>query len=99
VFGQPYTALSSIEVKETVMTLEEDIKYIKLKLLTQTDPVLVLNLQDKGHELRSFLQVRVKGALVRSHFATLKDMDAPSAFFKPWAIDIAMQTDDLPSYP
>ena len=80
-FCQRYTALSSIEVKETVMTLEEDIKYIKLKLLTQTDPGLVLNLQDKGHELRSFLQERVKGALIRTRFASLKDMDAPSAFF------------------
>jgi hypothetical protein len=67
---QPYTALSRTEVKETIRTLEQDMKFIELKLLTQNDPGLVMNLQDKRNE-------RVKGALIRSRFATLKDMDAP----------------------
>ena len=64
--------------KETIRALEQDIKPIELKLLTQNDPGLVMNLQDKRHELRLFLHERVKGALIRSRFATLKDMDAPS---------------------
>lgn len=80
-FCQQYTALSQTEVKETIKALEQDIKSIELKLLTQNDPGLVMNLQDKRHELRSFLHERVKGALIRSRFASLKDMDAPSAFF------------------
>uniref|UniRef100_A0A8K9XWG7 Reverse transcriptase domain-containing protein n=1 Tax=Oncorhynchus mykiss TaxID=8022 RepID=A0A8K9XWG7_ONCMY len=81
VFYQQYTALSQIEVKETIKALEQDIKSIELKLLTQNDPGLVMNLQDKRHELRWFLHERVKGALIRSRFASLKDMDAPSPFF------------------
>ena len=71
-FCQQYTALSSIEVKETIRALEQDIKSIELKLLTQNDPGLVMNLQDKRHELMSFLHESVKGALIRSYFATLK---------------------------
>ena len=73
-----YTALSRIEVKETIRALEQDITSIELRLLTPNDPGLVINLQDKRHELRSFLHERVKGALIRSRFASLKDMDAPS---------------------
>ena len=63
VFCQQYTALSRIEVKETTWALEQDIKSTELKLLTQNDPGLVMNLQDKRHELRLFLHERVKGAL------------------------------------
>ena len=80
-FCQQYTALSQIEVKETFKALEQDIKSIELKLLTQNDPELVMNLQDQRHELRWFPHERVKGALIRSRFASLKDMDAPSPFF------------------
>ncbi|KAK3506559.1 hypothetical protein QTP70_009443 [Hemibagrus guttatus] len=38
-------------------------------------------LLQKKKELGSYLDERVKGALVRSRFTTLEDMDAPSAFF------------------
>jgi hypothetical protein len=89
VFCQQYTALSQIEVKETIKVLEQDIKSIKLKLLTQNDTGLVMNLQDKRHELGLFLLERVKGALIRSRFASLEDMDAPSALKKPRTVDIA----------
>lgn len=46
-FCQQYTALSSIEVKEIIRALEQDIKSIELKLLTQNDPGLVMKLQNK----------------------------------------------------
>lgn len=38
-------------------------------------------LQEKSLELRTSMQKRVKGALVRSHFLNIRDMDAPSSFF------------------
>lgn len=38
-------------------------------------------LREKRLELSSFLQERVKGALVRSRFLQLKDIDAPTSFF------------------
>ncbi|KAJ3605708.1 hypothetical protein NHX12_027752 [Muraenolepis orangiensis] len=38
-------------------------------------------LQKKRLELSSFLQERVKGALVRCHFLEIKEMDAPTPFF------------------
>ncbi|KAJ3603243.1 hypothetical protein NHX12_030985, partial [Muraenolepis orangiensis] len=38
-------------------------------------------LQKKKLELSSFLQERVKGALVRCRFLEIKEMDAPTPFF------------------
>lgn len=67
-------------MKETVRALEQDTNFIELKLLAQNDPCLDRTLQDKRRELRLFLHEKVKGALVRSRFATLRDMDAPSPF-------------------
>ncbi|KAI3355596.1 hypothetical protein L3Q82_018422 [Scortum barcoo] len=46
-----------------------------------SDPTVSHLLQEKRLELSSFLQERVKGALVRSRFLQLKDMDAPISFF------------------
>lgn len=38
-------------------------------------------LNKKKEELGYLLQEKVKGALIRSIFCSIKDMDAPSAFF------------------
>ncbi len=43
-----------------------------------------VNLQewsDKNSKLSSILNVKVKGALVRSRFLSVKDMDGPTSFF------------------
>ncbi len=43
-----------------------------------------VNLQewsDKKSKLSSILNVKVKGALVRSRFLSVKDMDGPTSFF------------------
>jgi len=36
---------------------------------------------EKTNMLSSILNERVKGALVRSRFSTVRDMDAPTSFF------------------
>ena len=97
---QQYTALSSIEARETTRALEQDIKSIELKLLTQNDPGLVMNLQDKRHELRSFLHERVKGVLINVSLCYPQDRDAASTFLLTTrTVVIATQTDSLPSSP
>lgn len=49
------------------------------------DDIDATNLQDlwteKKNQLSSFLNEKVKGALVRSRFVTIRDMDGPSSYF------------------
>lgn len=39
------------------------------------------SLKQKRQELGKFLQKKVKGALERSRFTSIKEMDAPTSFF------------------
>ena len=79
VFCQQYTSLSTTNIKAAVQELEANIRNIEEGLLRNSDPTTGHLLQEKRLELSSFLQERVKGALVRSRFLQLKDMDAPSS--------------------
>ena len=79
-FCQQYTAFSTARVKAAVQQLENDIKDLERGLGTDDrsgDTVL----GRKRQELGTFLQERVKGALVRSRFLSIRDMDAPTSFF------------------
>ncbi|KAK3549663.1 hypothetical protein QTP86_006554 [Hemibagrus guttatus] len=61
-----------------------DVGKVEIKLLCQQHTANSSpkgTLHQKKKELGSYLDERVKGALVRSRFTTLEDMDAPSAFF------------------
>ena len=81
VFCQQYTSHSTAKVKAAVQDLEVTIKNIEEGLQRDSDPTMGNLLREKKLELSSFLQERVKGALVRARFLQLKDMDAPTSFF------------------
>lgn len=80
-FCQQYTSHSSLVLKKTLEWLEKEIMDIEKKM-NDTDAG---NLQDlwieKKNQLSSFLNEKVKGALVRSQFVTIRDMDGPSSYF------------------
>ena len=81
VFCQQYTSHSTANIKAAVQELEVSIRNIEEGLHRHSDPTTGHLLQEKRLELSLFLQERVKGALVRSRFLQLKDMDGPSSFF------------------
>lgn len=80
-FCQQYTVNSTNMIKKAIQTLERSIDSIEKDLLDRHDPGLSYCLQQKKSELGSFLNERVKGALVRSRFIAVNEMDAPSAYF------------------
>lgn len=80
-FCQQHTANSTNKIRETIQSIEKDISSIEVELINRYEPDLLKNLQQKKRELGSLLHERVKGALVRSRFTSVTDMDAPSAFF------------------
>ena len=81
VFCQQYTSHSTAKINAEVMKLEASISSIEEVLNRDSDPSLGQVLKKKKLELSSFLNERVKGALIRCRFLQLKDMDAPSSFF------------------
>ena len=81
VFCQQYTSHSTAKIKATVQELKARITSMKEELQGDSDPSKGHLLQEKRSALSHPLQERVKGALVRSRFLQLKDMDAPTSFF------------------
>lgn len=84
-FCQQYTSHSSLVLKKTLEWLEKEIMHIEKKM-NDND---ARNLQDlwteKKNQLSSFLNEKVKGAVVRSHFLTIRDMDGPSSYSLTWS--------------
>lgn len=80
-FCLQYTANSTNVLRETIESVENEISSIEAELIHRYDPSLSNTLQKKKMELGSYLNERVKGALVRSRFISVADMDAPSAYF------------------
>ena len=76
-FCQQYTSGSTARLREAVERLEADITNLEL----DPDPTSGHLLRERRLELSAFLRERVKGALVRSRFLRLEEMDAPSSFF------------------
>jgi len=81
IFCQQYTSFSSTMLKQAINEVEEAIKQIENGLLNGGDAESNDTLKIKRVELSSLLQEKVKGALVRSRYIQLKDMDASSTFF------------------
>ncbi|KAJ3610842.1 hypothetical protein NHX12_022932 [Muraenolepis orangiensis] len=81
VFCQQYTSHSTSKLKAAVEDLETSIRDLELGLQRDSNPSAGQLLQKKRLELSSFLQERVKGALVRCRFLEIKEMDAPTPFF------------------
>lgn len=52
-----------------------------LNLVLQPDAVMTEDLCERKSALTSLLQVQDKGALIRSRFLSVRDMDAPTTYF------------------
>ena len=81
VFCQQYTSHSTGRIKKIIQDLEKEITQIEGSFQGRCDSEIKDLLQGKRRELSSFLQERVKGALVRSRFISINEMDAPTSFF------------------
>lgn len=81
-FCQNVSAYNFMNVKRTIQSLQKEIAILEEDLINnkgvQSNGT---NLNEKRKELGTLLQERVKGALVRSRFCSIKDMDAPTAYF------------------
>jgi len=80
-FCQQYTANCSSRIKNVIKTLEKQINLMELQLVDAHNSTLCNNLQMKKRELGLVLNEKVKGALIRSCFMSLAEMDAPTSFF------------------
>lgn len=79
-FCQQNTSFSSVMLKQAIEEVEQPIRRIENNILNDEETGNN-ELHTKRLELRSLLQEKVKGALVRSQYIQLKDMDASSTFF------------------
>ena len=80
VFCQHYTSHSTTRIRKTIQQLEQDIRDMEDRLHTHHS-IDTHTLHQKKQELSTFLQERVNGVLVRARFTTIREMDAPTAFF------------------
>ncbi len=82
VFCQNVSAYNFMNVKRTIQSLQKEIAILEEDLINNKGVLSNgINLNEKRKELGTLLQERVKGALVRSRFCSIKDMDAPTAYF------------------
>lgn len=81
IFCQNYTSHTTALMKTTVKSLQRDIASLEKDILINNGTVNNERLNKKKEELGIFLQEKVKGALIRSRICSIKDMDAPSAYF------------------
>jgi len=80
-FCQNYAFHSSSILNATVKVLQSDIESIERQAVNNNEVVQCHGLNEKRQELSSLLHEQAKGALVRSRYCSVKEMDAPSAFF------------------
>ena len=80
VFCQQYTSHSTTRIRRTIQQLEQDIRDMEDRLHAHHS-IDTHTLHQKKQELSTFLQERVNGVLVRARFTTIREMDAPTAFF------------------
>ncbi len=79
-FCQQYTSHSSLVLKKTLEWLEKEIIDIERSMNDNVAQNLQELWTEKKNQLSSYLNEKVKGALVRSRFLTIRDMDGPSSY-------------------
>lgn len=73
--------MSTRKIKQQIAEIEQEIFQITSGMIQHSDPSLDGKLAEKKQDLETLLQVRAKGALIRSRFMSIHDMDAPTAYF------------------
>lgn len=81
IFCQQYTWFSTRKIKQKISEIEHDICHITSGMIQHSDSSSAVFLSKKNQDLKSLLQVRAKGALIRSRFMSLHEMDAPTSYF------------------
>ncbi len=80
-FCLQYSVNCSSRIKNVIESLEKQINAMELQMVDAHNSVLHNDLQKKKRELSQVLNEKVKGALIRSRFMSLAEMDAPTTFF------------------
>ncbi len=80
-FCLQYSANCSSRIKNVIESLEKQINAMELQMVDAHNSVLHNDLQKKKRELSQVLNEKVKGALIRSHFMSLAEMDTPTILF------------------
>ncbi len=81
-FCQSYESQVSLKIRDTVQKLQCEIGEMEKMMLENEEGINKSNeFSKKKLKLKHLLQEQVKNALIRSRFCSVKDMDAPSAFF------------------
>ncbi|MBN3281143.1 YTX2 protein, partial [Polyodon spathula] len=80
-FCQQYTINATRSLNTAVRELESKILLLEERLNSEFKEQTLENLKEQKIALGSLLKERVKGAIVRSRFMELRDMDAPTSFF------------------
>lgn len=80
-FCQNYAFHSSGMLKATVKALQTDIESLEKQIVNNNEAVQCGGLNKKRQELNFLLHEQAKGALIRTRYCSIKDMDAPSTFF------------------
>lgn len=81
VFCLQYISYISVSAQRIIKELEQGIRSTEHEMTENSHSVLDNDLKEKKDNLPLFLRENVKEVLVRSCFTSLKDMDAPGAFF------------------
>lgn len=76
-----YASYSTLCLKKTLEQLEQEIIAIERNMTVNNVVSLLENWTENKFSLSSILNEKGKGALIRSRFLTVRDMDAPTSFF------------------
>ncbi len=80
-FCQQYVSHSTMCMKMTLEWFEKEINAVEEKMFVTNSIHLQEKWTDLKQELCSVLNVKVKTALVRNRFLSIKDMDGPTSYF------------------
>lgn len=81
IFCQQYSCFSTRKIKQKISEIEQEIFYITSGMIQESNACSAGMLGEKKRDLEDLLQVRAKGALIRSRFMSVHEIDAPTAYF------------------
>ncbi len=80
-YCQQYSSHSTLSLKKTLESLEQELKTIEGNMIVNASPNLKDMWTEKKNCLNLILDEKVKGELIKKRFLTKRDIDAPTSFF------------------
>ncbi len=80
-YCQQYSSHSTLCLKKTLESLEQELKIIERNMIVNASPNLKDMWTEKKNCLNLILDEKVKGELIKKRFLTKRDIDAPTSFF------------------